>query len=331
MAGPVSTNEIEDVVSSVRRLVSIEVHDLPGSDDRGQDRLVLTSAQRVGSARATSADPLILTTRVKDEEWQGAGRDTVLHDRHFDAVQLVEAEWEEEIWAEPEPPLAELALGAEEAELVPEPVAEAVAELVKAPVADPVPELMAEPVAEPVPESEPVAEAVGDAVVETVPEPAGELVAEAVVETAPEPAVETMPEPVAEAVPELVSPEPDPAPRVADEGTGSSPWAEVGDDWLEEDLELLAPGQTPPVAKQPADTAEAAAKRPDVLKLSAEDMLTDGEGNPLTVLDEAALQQIIRQLIRDELKGVLGERITHSVRKLVRAEINRALAAHSLD
>jgi hypothetical protein len=73
------------------------------------------------------------------------------------------------------------------------------------------------------------------------------------------------------------------------------------------------------------------AKRPDVLKLGAEDMLTDGEGNPLTVLDEAALQLIIRQLIREELKGVLGERITQSVRKLVRAEINRALAAHALD
>jgi hypothetical protein len=323
MAGPVSTNEIEDVVSSVRRLVSIEVHDMPGSDDRGPDRLVLTSAQRVGSARATSADPLILTTRVKDDEWQGAGRDAVHHDRHFDAVQLVEAEWEEEIWAEPEPPLAELALGAEEAELVPEPVAEAVAELVKKPVAEPVRELMAETV--PVPE----AELVGEAVVE--PEPEAELVAEAVLETVAEPAAETVPELVAEAGPELASPEPEPAPAVAEEGTGSSPWAEVGDDWLEEDLELLAPGQTPPVAGQPADTAEAAAKRPDVLKLSAEDMLTDGEGNPLTVLDEAALQQIIRQLIRDELKGVLGERITHSVRKLVRAEINRALAAHALD
>lgn len=327
MAGPVSTNEIEDVVSSVRRLVSIEVHDMPGSDDRGPDRLVLTSAQRVGSARATSADPLILTTRVKDEEWQGAGRDAVHHDRHFDAVQLVEAEWEEEIWAEPEPPLAELALGAEEAELVPEPVAEAVAELVKAPVTESVPELMVEPVAETVPE--PVAQAVAETMLE--PEPVAELVAEAVLETVAEPAAEAVHELVAEAEPEHVAPEPEPAPAVAEEGTGSSPWAEVGDDWLEEDLELLATGQTPPVPEQPGDSAAAAAKRPDVLKLSAEDMLTDGEGNPLTVLDEAALQQIIRQLIRDELKGVLGERITHSVRKLVRAEINRALAAHALD
>jgi hypothetical protein len=164
-----------------------------------------------------------------------------------------------------------------------------------------------------------------------VPEPVAELVAEAAEENLPEPAAETVPELVAEAEAGLASPEPEPAPAVADEGTGSSPWAEVGDDWLEEDLELLAPGQTPPVPEQTGNTAEAAAKRPDVLKLSAADMLTDGEGNPLTVLDEAALQQIIRQLIRDELKGVLGERITHSVRKLVRAEINRALAAHALD
>jgi hypothetical protein len=312
MSGPVSTNEIEDVVSSVRRLVSIEVHDLPGSDDRGPDRLVLTSAQRVGSAPAPSADPLILTTRVADEEW----RDAAGHGQHFDAVQLVDAEWEEEIWAEPEPPLAELALGAEEAELVPEPVA-VMPEQVLDPVAEPVTAQIAETV------PGPVSGRVTKPVAATVPEP----VADPVAETVPEPAEEL----AAEAEPELVSPVPEPPSAAADEGTGSSPWAEVGDDWLEEDLELLAPGQTPPQPEQPGGTAEAAAKRPDVLKLSAEDMLTDGEGNPLTVLDEAALQQIIRQLIRDELKGVLGERITHSVRKLVRAEINRALAAHALD
>lgn len=59
--------------------------------------------------------------------------------------------------------------------------------------------------------------------------------------------------------------------------------------------------------------------------------LTDADGNPVTVIDEAALHDIVRSLIREELQGVLGEKITQNVRKLVRAEINRALTARSLD
>lgn len=59
--------------------------------------------------------------------------------------------------------------------------------------------------------------------------------------------------------------------------------------------------------------------------------LTDTDGNPVTVIDEAALHEIVRALIREELQGVLGERITRNMRKLVRAEINRALTARALD
>ena len=59
--------------------------------------------------------------------------------------------------------------------------------------------------------------------------------------------------------------------------------------------------------------------------------ILDADGTPLAVLDEAALQEIVRQMIREELQGSLGERITRNVRKLVRAEINRALVARDLD
>ncbi|MFC2966799.1 hypothetical protein [Acidimangrovimonas pyrenivorans] len=48
-------------------------------------------------------------------------------------------------------------------------------------------------------------------------------------------------------------------------------------------------------------------------------------------IDEDALNDLVRQLIRNELQGALGERITRNVRKLVRAEISRALAARKLD
>lgn len=248
MSGPVSTNEVEDFVSSVRRLVSADERPRPTTRDLAQDRLVLGPAFRVVPDASASSEPLLLTTPVKDVDPANSaatpGLDAAPEPTVAVVPQAFEAEWEEELWTEPDPPLSELALGAEEAEVI--------------------------------------------------------------VETAADPSVDS-------------------AATSADMDADNSPWAEVGEDWLEEDATAMA---EPTAASA---TAERPAGRPDVLKLSAEDMLTDGDGNPLTVLDEAALQQIIRQLIREELKGVLGERITLSVRKLVRAEINRALAAHALD
>jgi hypothetical protein len=245
-----NSNDIEDFVSSVRRLVSVEERPRPTSRDLAQDRLVLGPAFRIVPEAAEPDDPLLLNIPAKDVGLAGPASMPETSPADADHSHAFEAEWEEELWSEPEPPLSELALGAEEAELVTDP----------APVFE-----------------EEVAAAV---------EPAD---------------------------------------------LDASPWAEVGEDWLEDDQPTVMPAAaTPPEAEVEAE-AKPQAGRPDVLKLSAEDMLTDGDGNPLTVLDEAALQQIIRQLIREELKGVLGERITQSVRKLVRAEINRALAAHSLD
>jgi hypothetical protein len=48
-------------------------------------------------------------------------------------------------------------------------------------------------------------------------------------------------------------------------------------------------------------------------------------------LSEDLLRDIVRDMIRDELQGSLGERITRNVRKLVRAEINRALASRDFE
>lgn len=49
------------------------------------------------------------------------------------------------------------------------------------------------------------------------------------------------------------------------------------------------------------------------------------------LLDEGALQDMVAEIVRQELQGALGERITRNVRKLVRREIQRALAVHDLD
>ena len=47
-------------------------------------------------------------------------------------------------------------------------------------------------------------------------------------------------------------------------------------------------------------------------------------------IDDALLRDLIRDVLREELHGELGERITRNVRKLVRAELARALAARDL-
>jgi hypothetical protein len=48
-------------------------------------------------------------------------------------------------------------------------------------------------------------------------------------------------------------------------------------------------------------------------------------------IDEGLLRDLIREVLREELHGELGERITRNLRKLVRAEIARALTARNLN
>lgn len=49
------------------------------------------------------------------------------------------------------------------------------------------------------------------------------------------------------------------------------------------------------------------------------------------LIDEAALRDLVAEIVRQELQGALGERITRNVRKLVRREIHRALMSQGLD
>lgn len=56
-----------------------------------------------------------------------------------------------------------------------------------------------------------------------------------------------------------------------------------------------------------------------------------GLGDDDSVLDEEVLREIIAQVIREELQGVLGQRITRNVRKMVRREIRLALTAEELE
>ena len=49
------------------------------------------------------------------------------------------------------------------------------------------------------------------------------------------------------------------------------------------------------------------------------------------ILDEETLRDIIAEVVREELQGALGQRITRNVRKMVRREIRLALAAEDLE
>ncbi len=49
------------------------------------------------------------------------------------------------------------------------------------------------------------------------------------------------------------------------------------------------------------------------------------------VLDEDMLRELISDIVRQELQGALGERITRNVRKLVRREIHRALTVQDFE
>lgn len=69
----------------------------------------------------------------------------------------------------------------------------------------------------------------------------------------------------------------------------------------------------------PADAAE------------LEDAFEEATVLPEDILDEEALRDLVSEIVREELQGALGERITRNVRKLVRREIHRALAIQDLE
>lgn len=50
-----------------------------------------------------------------------------------------------------------------------------------------------------------------------------------------------------------------------------------------------------------------------------------------TIIDEDTLRDMVSEIVRQELQGALGERITRNVRKLVRREIHRAMTSQEFD
>lgn len=92
------------------------------------------------------------------------------------------------------------------------------------------------------------------------------------------------------------------------------------------------PASDPDVADDAwADEAEAAVRaelEQDTANTAYARFLDEPED---AAFDEVAMRELVRDIIREELQGTLGERITRNVRKLVRAEIARALAVRDFE
>lgn len=314
MVGPLSSEEIEDVVSSVRRLVSNEQGLRKATRDLAADRLLLTPALRVVS----EIGPLstLLLDMPMSEVAQAAEPapeiappaaglsplvEAVEPAEDEPVVELIEADWEDEIWATSEGvSLGEVALGAEEAEVLLPPSEDAPAAILTG----------QEPEAAAGTEPEAWAQVDGEWV-EDEPVPfiplrrraehlAARLAAGAVLD-------------------------PDEAEDTDHDDTPPQPLRDVAAELLEDDPTAADLDGDAPVARGIDDGEKIGTAQ----RMPTE--ILDADGTPLAVLDEAALQEIVRQMIREELQGSLGERITRNVRKLVRAEINRALVARDLD
>ena len=303
MSESLDSNGIEDVVSSVRRLVSPEAR--PRSRDAGSDPLLLTPALRVAPVAEVIA-PLILSRPLPDPE---------------PAV------------TEPEPAAvaasggAEAEAGAVQAAAAADTEDAAIEAELHAILTGGGVDVEPEPTAPVGVDGVPSQSGVGDVQV------AGDE-AELVVVDADwdgpvwvEPDVSLAEAALTAEVAELVEPldeavEPQPVPEAAI-GEVAVPASPVGPRLGQADV---VPFPLAPVAVPALDDAVATG--------AADEARAEPHGDAAAAaaeLDEAALARLVRSLIREELQGALGERITQSVRKLVRAEINRALAARALD
>ncbi|MEZ5867523.1 MAG: hypothetical protein R3D46_03220 [Defluviimonas denitrificans] len=77
-----------------------------------------------------------------------------------------------------------------------------------------------------------------------------------------------------------------------------------------------------------AGAAAMAAVTPDEGEEDGVDLFSQDDE---AVIDMEMLRDLISEVIREELQGPLGERITRNVRKLVRQEIARALEAQKFE
>ncbi|WP_026757986.1 hypothetical protein [Sediminimonas qiaohouensis] len=121
------------------------------------------------------------------------------------------------------------------------------------------------------------------------------------------------------------------SPQAEQQAEEDAEWSEH--DWPAEQEDMLRDEPSDYEEASDAEDAESTASRAGTVDI--EERAATAEMNELlggdAILDEEALREVIADIVRQELQGSLGERITRNVRKLVRREIHRALASHDLE
>lgn len=332
MSDPVSNHDIEDVLSSIRRLVAqgntqttpetpqkpTVLHDV--APPAVADRLVLTPAFRVEDDAVDSPEPVALQTPPN----------------FVQETDTIEAETESEFWTADQPTSRPASADSSDRASLEATIAELEAAVTHAPdewepdgsedtvessvtsaflhkldarnaktpeatvtdaVTDHIADTIAEEIADAIPFND-VTFAKADPV-----EPLDD-VADEVEQGSDDPADET--------IAEVVEPTPEDEPTFA-----HARFEEVYD----------------PVAEATADAAEA--EPGDVYgdELAPDDDPAFGPvGAPAggQLVDPDALRALVGEMIREELQGEMGERITRNVRKLVRREINRVITEQEI-
>ena len=311
MSEPVKSVEIEDVLSSIRRLVSDDHRQVVVQEDDAsspvQERLVLTDALRVPEpedvteptpeASHAGLDPLIL-------EPAHTTFDDGPVDEDVDAHRAVTAQFEDGADEEPQD-FAAVTDDVEMSSVEQNPEEDLAAEEqgfdAAAPVQDANPD---------VPWRDPettLYQAAEFATIRTVE-----------VEAQVEEDIRPLGEKIA-ALEEVIGRTED---QWEPDGTGT-------DDYAGTPVDALEWEETDEDAQADSITIDAAPVVEDELDETVDDL--DDDAIAEATLDEDALRTLVADIVREELQGVLGERITRNVRKLVRREIQRALALKELD
>ncbi|MEM6482144.1 MAG: hypothetical protein AAF681_09880, partial [Pseudomonadota bacterium] len=110
----------------------------------------------------------------------------------------------------------------------------------------------------------------------------------------------------------------------------SLPWLKTAETAERQSTELEAQSE----AEATPEVPEVASTHSRPAQYSAGETKKDAEDHWYAedaVLDEDALRDLVSEIVRQELQGSLGERITRNVRKLVRREIHRAMMGQEFD
>lgn len=323
MSEPMSSGDIEDVLSSIRRLISEDLRPIPRPGRAAEaEKLILTPALRIvpGPGRAEEARP----GPVADQP-EAPGQEN----SHKPEAEDIRPAREQQAWADEWPPEDEAAA----LEATPEPMADPGA------VEDHSDTDGYDDEAADKPDSD-LTDAPEGAALQADSDPRDD--SDAVAPQAD--SASSHLSDVLSAIGSAVNEKPGEwESETGDSGFGDTGWRPP--EWVEEAelvedqpaSEYAAPAEDDRARNDRAE-AEAVAEilraaEPETTPASEKDYSADADmfAEEDGFFDETVLRDLVRDLIREELSGTLGERITRNVRKLVRAEINRALTARDFD